>query len=197
MSSAASVGRSGVYLLDSSILILSLRGDAAIRARLGATSTLYIPSVALGELYFGAHGSPTRGAAALSDVDALATGMTILAVDTTTAQIYGRIRHELKIKGLAMPANDLWIAAVGIQYGLTLAARDAHFDWIDGLSVEQCDEGRSLGELLPLRPICLRWRRYARLTIEEADERRQDHEGWRPLANKQPILAPATQMLDG
>ena len=36
-----------------------------------------------------------------------------------------------------MPANDLWIAATGIQYGLTLAAHDAHFDWIDGLSVEQ------------------------------------------------------------
>lgn len=56
--------------------------------------------------------------------------MTILAVDATTAQIYGRIRNELKMKGLAMPANDLWIAAIGIQYGLTLAAHDTHFDWI-------------------------------------------------------------------
>jgi tRNA(fMet)-specific endonuclease VapC len=36
-----------------------------------------------------------------------------------------------------MPANDIWIAAISIQYGLTLAARDIHFDWIDGLNVEQ------------------------------------------------------------
>jgi predicted nucleic acid-binding protein len=36
-----------------------------------------------------------------------------------------------------MPTNDLWIAATAIQHGLTLAARDIQFDWIDGLSVEQ------------------------------------------------------------
>jgi len=29
-----------------------------------------------------------------------------------------------------MPDNDLWIAATAIQYGVTLAARDAHFTWI-------------------------------------------------------------------
>ena len=133
----SSSSASGVYLLDSSILIRSLRGDGAIRARLAGTTTLYIPSIALGELYFGAYGSPTRASAAIKDVDALATGMTILATDATTAQIYGRIGNELKAKGLVLPANDLWIAAIGIQYGLTLAAHDAHFDWIDGLAVEQ------------------------------------------------------------
>lgn len=73
----------------------------------------------------------------MRDIDALASGMTILAVDATTAQIFGRISNDLKAKGLTMPTNDLWIAATGIQYGLTLAAHDAHFDWIDGLSVEQ------------------------------------------------------------
>jgi tRNA(fMet)-specific endonuclease VapC len=36
-----------------------------------------------------------------------------------------------------MPDNDLWIAATAIQYDITLAARDGHFDWIDGLKVEQ------------------------------------------------------------
>jgi tRNA(fMet)-specific endonuclease VapC len=36
-----------------------------------------------------------------------------------------------------MPDNDLWIAATAIQYNITLAAHDAHFDWITGLLVEQ------------------------------------------------------------
>lgn len=137
MSSASAPGGVGAYLLDSSVLIRSLRGDSSIRARLAGATALYIPSVALGELYFGAFGSPTRTADALQDIDSLAASMTILAVDATTAQIYGRIGNELKAKGQAIPANDLWIAAICIQYGLTLAARDAHFDWIDGLSIEQ------------------------------------------------------------
>jgi tRNA(fMet)-specific endonuclease VapC len=36
-----------------------------------------------------------------------------------------------------MPDNDLWIAATAIQYDLTLAARDAHLNWVPGLRVEQ------------------------------------------------------------
>lgn len=78
-----------------------------LSARLASTTTLYIPSVALGESYFGAYGSPTRAEDVLRDIDALATGMIILGVDSTTAQIYGRIKNDLKSKGLNMPANDL------------------------------------------------------------------------------------------
>jgi predicted nucleic acid-binding protein len=50
---------------------------------------------------------------------------------------YGRIKHELRAKDYTMPDYVLWIAATAIQYGLTLAARDIHFDWIAGLNVEQ------------------------------------------------------------
>lgn len=137
MSSAATTAGAGIYLLDSSILIRSLRGDQIVRDRIAAASKLYIPDIALGELYFGAFGSPTRPADALVDVDALAATMTIVGTDGTTALIYGRIKDELKRKGFTMPDNDLWIAATAIQYDLTLAARDAHFNWIAGLRVEQ------------------------------------------------------------
>ncbi len=36
-----------------------------------------------------------------------------------------------------LPDNDLWIAATAMQYGLTLVARDQHFTWIAGLTLEQ------------------------------------------------------------
>jgi tRNA(fMet)-specific endonuclease VapC len=91
----------------------------------------------LGELYFGAYGSPTRQEEALQDITTILQSLTILACDATTAQIYGRIKQALKSKGFFMPDNDLWIAATAIQYGITLAARDTHFDWIDELRVEQ------------------------------------------------------------
>ncbi len=137
MSGSTPTAGSAIYLLDSSVLILSMRGDQPIRDRLAAASKLYVPSIALGELYDGAYGSPTRPVGATADVTALATANTVLGTDADTALIYGRIKHELKVKGLRMPDNDLWIAAISIQYDVTLAARDTHFNWIDGLRVEQ------------------------------------------------------------
>ena len=141
MSSAAPPGGAGSsggdYLLDSSVLIPSLRGDTAISARIDSLPQVYVSSIVLGELYFGAFGSPTRPADALSDIQGVEQNATILAADATTALIYGRIGQDLKGKHLTMPENDVWIAATAIQYDLTLAARDAHFNWIAGLRVEQ------------------------------------------------------------
>jgi tRNA(fMet)-specific endonuclease VapC len=125
------------YLLDSSVLIPSLRGDNAITARIASVPAGYVSSIVLGELYFGAYGSPTRHEAALQDITAIMQSLTILASDATTAQVYGRIKQTLKSKELFMPDNDLRKAATAILYGITLAARDTHFDWIDELHVEQ------------------------------------------------------------
>ena len=125
------------YLLDSSVLIPSPRGDSAITARIACVPAGYVSSIVLGELYFGAYGSPTRQEAALQDITTVMQSLTILASDAITAHIYGRIKQSLKSKGLFIPDNDLWIAATAMQYDITLAARDSHFDWIDELRVEQ------------------------------------------------------------
>lgn len=127
----------GAYLLDSSVLIPSLRGDTAISARIDSAPQTFVSSIVLGELYVGAYGSPTRADTAQAEVEAIEQKVTVLASDATTARIYGRIKHDLKQRGLFMPDNDLWIAATAIQYDVTLAARDAHFDWIKELRVEQ------------------------------------------------------------
>ena len=127
----------GIYLLDSSVLVRSLRGDPAIQARIASATALYVSSIVLGELYYGAYGSPTRAAADVLEVDRLAHTLAVLDVDAITATTYGRIKREQRVKGQMLPDNDLWIAASAIQYGLTLAARDVHFAWIDGLSCEQ------------------------------------------------------------
>lgn len=136
MSSGAASGPTGDYALDTSVLILELRGDPAIHSRLAGATRLYIPSVALGELYMGALGSATP-ADAVAQVDALAGGTTILSADATTARVYGRAKQHLRRQGLMIPDNDLWIAATAIQYNLTLATRDAHFNRVAGLLSEQ------------------------------------------------------------
>ena len=63
--------------------------------------------------------------------------MTILSADETTADIYSDIKHDLAGRGQMVPDNDIWIAATAMQYGLTLASRDAHFTRVAGLAQEQ------------------------------------------------------------
>ena len=127
----------GIYLLDSSVLVLSLRGDQAIKQRMDAAAQLYVSSTALGELFFGAYGASRPPADARAEVTHIAAMIAVLVADAVTADIYGRIKQEQRARGQMLPDNDLWIAATAIQYTITLAARDAHFTWIRGLGYEQ------------------------------------------------------------
>ena len=51
--------------------------------------------------------------------------------------MYGVIKQALREKGRPIPENDIWIAAIAQQYGLTLVTRDDHFTAIDGLTLEK------------------------------------------------------------
>ncbi len=94
-----------------------------------------MPSAVLGELYYGARksGRPARN---LSKIDEFAASVAVLACDAVTAQHYGQIKDRLRTMGRPIPDNDIWIAAVAMQYGLPLATRDEHFKEVDGLVVE-------------------------------------------------------------
>ena len=103
--------------------------DNVIRAR-----EVFVPAIAVGELVYGALKS-ARVAENLQQVDAFVKANVILPCDAKTAEWYGHIKNVLRTKGRPIPENDLWIAALARQYGLTLATRDAHFQNIDGLAV--------------------------------------------------------------
>ena len=126
------------YLLDTSVLVLMIKQDTAISQRLVgiAGAAFYVSTIALGELYYGAENSIYVGKSR-ADVDTLTHTLTVLATDHATARKYGLLKYEQRTKGLMLPDNDLWIAATGLQYELTLAARDQHFTWIAGLALEQ------------------------------------------------------------
>jgi tRNA(fMet)-specific endonuclease VapC len=124
------------YLLDSSVLVLSLKQDKDAQRHLAEAAALYVSTVALGELYYGAEHS-VHVKRSLAEVDKLAQSVTVLNADSTTARIYGYLKHEQRFKGLMLSDNDLWLAATAIQYNLTLAARDHHFTWIAGLMLDQ------------------------------------------------------------
>lgn len=127
---------SGSVLLDTNILIGILAKDEAILSRLVKTEAVFLPSIALGELYFGAFKSahPDDNA---ERIDRLAASTAILYCDGTTALHYGRIKTSLRAKGRPIPENDIWIAAIAQQHSLTVVSRDLHFGEIENLSVEE------------------------------------------------------------
>lgn len=126
----------GRVLLDSSILVDHLRGDAKLESRLAESDEVFVSVVALGELLYGVRRSAHtgRGRALLDD---FIQGVSVLPCDRLTAEAYGRLKDSLRRKGRPIPDNDLWIAATALQHGLTLAERDEYFSEIEGLDHER------------------------------------------------------------
>ncbi len=129
---------SGEYLLDTNIVIALTAGDDAVLNRLQADVTVFLPSIVLGELFFGAYRSGR--VEALDRVADLAANNTVLACDGATARHYGRIKNTLREAGRPIPENDIWICALASQHGLSIAFRDTHLGEVEGIHVEAWQE---------------------------------------------------------
>jgi tRNA(fMet)-specific endonuclease VapC len=101
--------------------------------QLADADEVFVPIMVLGELYYGAQKS-AWSASNIAQIDDFAAQSSILVCDLTTAQQYGESKNALRARGRPIPENDLWIAAIALQYSLTLATRDDHFREIDGLA---------------------------------------------------------------
>ena len=101
----------GRYLLDTNIVIAIFADEVVVRQQLAGAGEVFIPSIVLGELYYGAQKS-ARIASNVARVDEFAATNSVLACDTETARRYGEIKSELRAKGRPIPENDIWIAAI-------------------------------------------------------------------------------------
>src|ERR1035437_4657069 len=124
--------RAGRFLLDTNIVIALLDGDDTVLSNLDRAPEVFIPAVALGELFFGAAKSG-RPAENTARVERFATGRAIVSADLEVAREYGRLKHSLKQKGRPLPENDIWIAAAAKCHGMVLVTRDRHFLEVEDL----------------------------------------------------------------
>jgi tRNA(fMet)-specific endonuclease VapC len=60
-------------------------------------------------------------------------GLLALGCDTDVARSYGEVKNAPCVKGRPIPENDIWISAIALRHGLTLATRDVHFGEVAGL----------------------------------------------------------------
>jgi tRNA(fMet)-specific endonuclease VapC len=124
------------YLLDTSVIIELIKGDASIVARVVPGTEIYLPYVAIGELYFGAYRS-SRVRQNTTQIVSLTLDNTLVFSGMETARQYGLIRADLAGKGRSIPDNDVWIAAIALEHNLVLVTRDAHFGNVENLSIER------------------------------------------------------------
>jgi tRNA(fMet)-specific endonuclease VapC len=122
------------YLLDTVIVAAYFNREPVIRQKLKDV-TVYVSSITIGELYFGAYHSRQVANNVQQIKDFIAIN-TVLQCDAVTGDYYGQVKQRLRAKGRPIPENDIWIAATALQYGLTVATRDAHFSEVDGLLIE-------------------------------------------------------------
>lgn len=117
-------------------LSVSSANESSITEKIKSLSVhIFIPSIVLGELFYGAHQS-TRKDENKKKIEALAATSLVLECDTDTARFYGEIKSLLKVNGTPIPENDIWIAAIAKQHQLVLATRDKHFNNINAIEIE-------------------------------------------------------------
>jgi predicted nucleic acid-binding protein len=93
---------------------------------------IYLPSVVLGELYFGfMKGSRQRFNEKKLQQLIGRLRVEIINVNADIARKYAIIYLSLQKKGAKIPINDVWIAASCMEVGGTLLTRDRHFKIVD------------------------------------------------------------------
>lgn len=126
---------SGRFLLDTSTVIALFGNEASVKEHLAQADEVFVSSIVLGELYYGAFKS-IRAEDNLRRIDDFATSCAVLCCDRDTAKEYGSIKNRLREKGTPIPENDIWISAIAKQHDIILVTSDKHFGEVEDLKQE-------------------------------------------------------------
>ena len=123
-------------LVDTNVIIRFLNGQTELFSLFDEIENLYVSSISVGELMYGAELSQKK--------DYNSTGyysfceqMKVLNIDMEIAKTYGKIKSMLKSKGRPIPENDIWIAATALTANLSLVTADRDFENIPDLIIEK------------------------------------------------------------
>jgi tRNA(fMet)-specific endonuclease VapC len=128
-----------MFLLDTNVCVQYLRGkNVKVRQRLASCpmQDVYLCSVVLSELYFGALRSndPVQSRV---EVDQFAAPFSSLPFDDAAADICSRIRYHLESQGTPIGPYDMQIASIALANSFTLVTHNTNeFSRVPGLSLE-------------------------------------------------------------
>lgn len=123
---------SGRLLLDTNAIIAHFSGLGNVERRIADATELFVSTIVIGELHYGAEKSVQRSER-LREINDLLRVTTTIGVDNETAVYYGTVRAELSRDGNPIPDNDCWIAAQALQHRLEIVTSDKQFGYVPGL----------------------------------------------------------------
>lgn len=131
------------YLLDTDTLIYWLKGNKVIEEKalaIGLTQLGY-SVISHAELYFGAYNS-TQKDKNLQAIELVNHRLRLVNFSAESAQLFGKIKADLKQQGNIILDADIMIAAIALTNGLTLVTNnEKHFIRIPNLTIENWVKG--------------------------------------------------------
>jgi predicted nucleic acid-binding protein len=114
--------------LDTNAYSDFMRGDPGRVQVLRTARHIHLPLIVLGELRAGfAAGNQKSTNAANLQRFRNSPRVSVLLPDEQTTHHYAQLHLQLRQRGIAIPTNDLWIAALVVQHDLVLCTSDSHF----------------------------------------------------------------------
>lgn len=122
-------------LIDTNVIIRVLKGQTELFSLFDDMEKLFVSSISVGELMYGAELSKNRDDNA-EGYYSFCQQMNVLVPDEEVSLQYGKVKAQLKRNGTPIPENDIWIAATAIAGKLTLITADSDFKMVEGLHLE-------------------------------------------------------------
>ena len=127
-----------MYLLDTDIVIYSLKGHSTVKKHLerNRRGAIKISIATLMELYYGAYKSQ-KVASNLGKIKRIEDAIDIIPLGRDSAEIFAMLKAELEIAGTPLDDFDLILAACALSHDLILVTNNVkHFKRIQGLKLE-------------------------------------------------------------
>lgn len=122
------------YLLDTNLIINLIRKKKSIDPKI-LDEKLFVSIITYAELLYGAYKSANKEKNLKLVKEFLEdTQAELIGIDNIVAEIYGKVRRQLEIKGQRLEDFDLLIAATAVVHKLTLVTGNTkHFARIEGV----------------------------------------------------------------
>jgi tRNA(fMet)-specific endonuclease VapC len=123
-------------LIDTNRMTDLLRGNPAVARVAEHAREMWVPFVTVAEVKAGfAWGNRATANQVHFDAAMRVPGVSTLFADSETVEVYARLVAQLRRSGTQIPTNDLWIASLAVQHGLTVFSRDKHFSRLPQLEI--------------------------------------------------------------
>lgn len=125
-----------MYLIDTDICIQFMRNEKNVVDLISRLDNINISIITLSELFFGIYNSKNveRHKKALAD---FLTNVSVLNVDFSVANNFGKIKAKLKNKGAFIGNFDMINAAFALIYDFVLITRNIkHYEKIEGIKIK-------------------------------------------------------------